>query len=390
MRIVILCNFRIPEGCLTDGATQYRNLLAENLANIEDVDLHIITLGKKSSEDIYKKIKIHTIGQNRFSELSVLHPVLYWKIKTKMEEIDPDVIHVISAGITSALVVKSLENKYPCLATVYGILQEEVNYYRRDFSFYHWIRYKIISYFSILNEKYVILKIPNIVVDSESIKKLIEGWTKSKIFVVPAGLNIDFEGYDPEFNPENSPDVYFINNFTYMKGTDILIKAIKEVTDYYPEIKVYIAGKGLQENNLKKLVSELNLEKNISFLGFIPDEKEKILYKSCKMTVVPSRWDCQPSALFNGAAAGKPVIASDRANPGIIEDGVTGYIFKSEDYNDLAGKICILMDNPALRDSMGRIAQERVMKYKWNLVADKYYSIYKYIANEFKIEGILK
>jgi glycosyltransferase involved in cell wall biosynthesis len=167
-----------------------------------------------------------------------------------------------------------------------------------------------------------------------------------------------------------------VNNLTKIKGVDILIKALQIVINSIPNLSVYIAGSGPQEKELKTLVKKLNLENYVKFLGFISDEEKYQYYKACKIVVVPSRQDCQPAALFDAAASEKPVIASDMSNPGIVEEGKTGFIFKSEDIEDLASKMITLLKNEKLREEMGIVAKAKVKQYDWSEVAERYIEIY--------------
>jgi glycosyltransferase involved in cell wall biosynthesis len=64
-----------------------------------------------------------------------------------------------------------------------------------------------------------------------------------------------------------------------------------------------------------------------------------------------------------------PVVAADvGANREIVEDGVTGYLVKSED--EWVDRLRALLDSPALRRSMGRAGRERVVaRYSVDVVA---------------------
>lgn len=74
------------------------------------------------------------------------------------------------------------------MLTAYGIAAKETKHFKED---YEKIRQYIFALFRIMNERYVLSKIPNIIVDSLSIKDLISKWTKSKRYVVPAGIEYD-------------------------------------------------------------------------------------------------------------------------------------------------------------------------------------------------------
>jgi len=61
----------------------------------------------------------------------------------------------------------------------------------------------------------------------------------------------------------------------------------------------------------------------------------------------------------------KPIVASNVGGiPYIVEDGKTGLLFKSENVEDLAEKIIMLLKDKELRDKMGKAGKERKGKGK--------------------------
>ena len=379
-KVVMLCAFPLNE-IIYAGSKIYEDRLTYHLSHRRDIELHIITIGKENWQFKKDKLIIHTIKKRKFFNIPYLHPGLLWKMKQKIIEIDPDVVHAISTRFFYSTIAAFRRDRYPTLLTAYGIGTKEREYYREEYikKYQH-----IFSVFNIINEKYVLSKILNIIVDSSSIKALISTWTKSKIYVVSGGIEYEYiKEIQSHTLLNKSPDIFFVNKLRKLKGVDILVKSLPIVINSIQNLIVYIAGIGPQESELKSLVKKLNLESNVKFLGFISDEEKYQYYKACKLVVVPSRWDCQPFALFDAAASGKPVIASDMSNPGIVDDGKTGLIFKSGNVKDLADKIIVLLKNEKLREEMGKAAKEKVKQYDWSKVAERYVEIYKEVIADF-------
>jgi glycosyltransferase involved in cell wall biosynthesis len=379
MKIAMICDY--PLNRIYSGSMIYNDRLTHHLSYIRDIELHIITVGNENKQFKRDNLIIHIIKKRKFVFILYFHPVLLRTIKRKIIEIDPDVVHAITSGFICSPVVVFLQERYPSILTKYGIVAKELKYYRED---YKKIYQHIFSVFHIINERYVLSKIPNIIVDSLSIKNLVSKWTKSKIYVVPAGIEYEeIEKMQSHTLLNERPDIFIVVNLEKIKGVDILINAIPIVKKSIPNISVLIAGTGPQENELKALVKRLNLEDHVKFLGFISDEEKYQYYKTCKIVVVPSRWDCQPAALFDTAASGKPVIASDMSNPGIVENGKTGFVFESENVEDLANKIITLLKDEKLREEIGKAAKEKVKQYDWSKVAERYVEIYKEAIADF-------
>ena len=87
-------------------------------------------------------------------------------------------------------------------------------------------------------------------------------------------------------------------------------------------------------------------------------------YAKSRMLVFPSKWfEGFPNVIATAMAHGKPVVASRiGAIPEIVDDGVTGLLFKPGDVRDLVEKIEYLWDRPDICREMGREGLQKVKK----------------------------
>ena len=379
MKVAMLCDYSL--NYVGSGSYVHNYMLAYHLSHIKGIELHIIMIGDENKQFKNKNnLIIHMIKRRKFGSIPFFTPMLLQNIKRKVIEINPDVVHGLSTSYIYSPVIASLRDKYPTVLTVYGIAAIERKYNRAE---YKRARQFIADFVSIINERYVLSKIQNIITITPSIKNLISKWTKSKIYCVQDGIEFGkIQGF--QSHKSEKTDILFLSSLEKLKGVDVLIKALPMVLNSVPDLSVYIAGRGPQEDELKRLVKELNLEAHVNFLGFISDEKEKYsYYKACKVVVAPSRWDCQPYAVTEGAASGKPIIASDMSNPALLDDGKAGFIFQSENVVDLANKIIKLLKDDKLREAMGKAALEKAKECDWNRIVDRYVEIYKEVIADF-------
>ena len=358
-----------------NGLTMHINKLTQHLSHREDIELHLITIGNKNMQFKKGDLNVHVIKKSLSYPFSI--PSLLWSLNRKTIEIDPDMVHAEGSCFPYSTVVALVQNRYPTLLTVVGIVLKESKFCNGiNFIFDMLLRKP--------NERYVVSKISHIIVDAPSIKDLISKWTESRIYVVPAGIKYDkIEEIQSHTSLNEKSDIFIASRLVRIKGIDILIKTIPKVINSIPNISVCIAGTGPQENELRLLTKRLNLKNHVKFLGFISEEEKYQYYKACKLVVVPSRWDCQPFTLFDAAASGKPVIASDMSNPGIVDDGKTGFIFKSENVEDLADQIILLLKDEELREEIGKAAKAKVKQYDWSKVAERYVEIYSEAIADF-------
>lgn len=126
-----------------------------------------------------------------------------------------------------------------------------------------------------------------------------------------------------------------------IKGQHILIKAISILVERgIDNIQLDLIGEGSSQENLKKLVKNLNIENNVNFLGTQP---RIYIYKNLKnyqLLVQPSLFEGFGLTIIEGMAAKIPILISDIEGPmEIIENGKYGYFFESGNVEDLADKI---------------------------------------------------
>jgi len=203
-------------------------------------------------------------------------------------------------------------------------------------------------------------------------KKFIEfGIPKEKVEYIPNFVDVN------KFQPcyENKDYFVYVGRLSEEKGINTLIKSMKNVQ----ASKLCIIGTGPMEEQLKKQVKDMNL-KNVEFLGFKRGKELENSIKNSKFTIIPSEWyeNC-PMSVIEAMAYGKPVIGSDLGGiPELIEDGITGLIFKATDEEMLADKINYLIHNSEKCKEMGKAGRKRAEKvYDKGIHYEKVNEIYK-------------
>lgn len=167
------------------------------------------------------------------------------------------------------------------------------------------------------------------------------GFPKEKLFVKP-----NFVDFKP--NEENRENYgLFLGRLVDYKGVNTLVRAYNELNSYY----LNIIGDGPMLDEVKKRIRN---SKNIQLLGSFPHEKAMSYLRKAAFVVFPSEcYENMPLAIVESLACGIPVIAANLgAMKEIIQDNITGLLFKAGDPNDLAEKIKFLMGNSNLYEKM--------------------------------------
>jgi len=220
-----------------------------------------------------------------------------------------------------------------------------------------------------------------IVVNSEFMRDSVVTWyglDRKKVVVIPNG--VDLKMYTENNNKirlEGDPSIVYIGHLSRLKGIDILIQAIAELTNEFPGIKLHLIGNG-NDQFYMRLAKEKGVENNVIFHGWLKHSLTPDYYKSSDICIFPSRHEGFGIVVLEAMASGIPVIASDIPSfREIISNGINGLLFKSEDANALAMQLTTLYKDSYLKGVLTQNALEKVTSYSWEKVAEKYISMYK-------------
>ena len=144
------------------------------------------------------------------------------------------------------------------------------------------------------------------------------------------------------------------------KGLTYFVKAAKELSKTYPNVKVMIVGGGPQRHKLERLNKSLGLLDTLQFMG---ERKDAVrLLSTFDVFVLPSLWEGLPYALIEAGALGLAVVASDiDGNREIIRDGETGVLVPPRDSDALAASIIRLLSDEDTRNRIGENLKESIV-----------------------------
>ena len=137
-----------------------------------------------------------------------------------------------------------------------------------------------------------------------------------------------------------------------VKRVDVFLRAAAETFRRVPQVRFCIAGDGHLKGDLIALSRSLGIDAHVDFLGAVTDIPGIISGWDIGVITSDSEGFC--NAILEYMAAGLPVVATAvGGNPELVEHGFTGYLVPAGDHRELAGKLCELLENDALRSEMG-------------------------------------
>jgi len=166
--------------------------------------------------------------------------------------------------------------------------------------------------------------------------------------------------------------VGLVGLLTAWKGHEVFLDAARDLTvKSQRPIAFVIAGGEPDENSSRQMILErhatlLGIRNRIRFTGF-RDDVPRFL-SALDILVVPSlRPDPLPGSVLEAMASARPVVASRIGGiPEMIEDGNTGFLVEPGNGMALADRLAKLVDDPALRERMGK-AGRAVVETKFSL-----------------------
>lgn len=159
------------------------------------------------------------------------------------------------------------------------------------------------------------------------------------------------------------------------KGFDLLIKASKYIVKECPEWSIKIYGKGRDEQYLKCLIAENDLQKNVFLMG--PSKNIEENMKESKIFVLSSRYEGFGMVIVEAMKVGIPVVSFDcpEGPREIITDGYDGVLVESENIKELANQVIRLIENEKLRQTLATRGRESVNRFDLSIIGSQWIKV---------------
>lgn len=320
-----------------------------NFFKSKSYDIHVISL----SPGEYEGVTVHSleVNENLVRQKVESGKIEYLKkirkVKKLVEEIKPDILHAHYA--TSYGLLGAMTNFHPFIISVWG-------------SDVYEFPIKSFLHKSIL--KHNLKKADYILSTSNVMKEETKKYTHKDIKVTPFG--VDTNKFIPPINEKKIKDEIIIGTIKSLEqlyGIEFLIRAFSKVKNANENLvlKLRIGGRGSQEEYLKKLCIELDIDKDVTFLGFLSEKEVINEFQSFDIAVFPSIFESFGVAALEAQACEVPVVVSDAG--GLMEStkpNVTSLVAKKESVDSLYNEIQKLVHNQKLRKDMGIAARKFV------------------------------
>ena len=201
------------------------------------------------------------------------------------------------------------------------------------------------------------------------------GYPNHRLFVAPNSVDINrfvparsIEGrvlLRQKLGLPNGVLCLFVGQLTQRKGLEELITAFVDPAIAGSDAHLVVVGDGPVKGRVLPIIqANPYLISHVHFIGYCPELTLPSYYAASDIFLFPTRRDVWGLVINEAMSAGLPVVSSDRAGAGLdlVEDGVTGFRFRSGDARDLVLKLRRLLDDEGLRVEMGQNARNRIIQ----------------------------
>ena len=339
-------------------------------------EVHVATNGDEEIPYCDKKIKI-SFERSPFKLNNI--KAIFQLRKILLEE-KYDIIHThtpMGSVVTRLAAKKSRKQGTRVIYTAHGF------HFFKGASLINWaLFYPVEKYLSKYTDTLILINKEDYCLAKKKFKRC------KDIQYVP-GVGIDENKFDIKMTKENKNK---LRESLGLKDTDFvmiypaelsnrkrqiwLINAVSTLLKENKDMHLLLPGKDSLNGKCQEIVKELNLEKQIHFLGFRKDIPK--LLQISDLSVSSSRQEGLPVNIMEAMYVGLPIVATDcRGNRDLVKDGENGYIVPLDDSEMFDERIKTIYVNKTLRNKLKKANKKEIKNYMFENILEDMKNIYQ-------------
>lgn len=247
--------------------------------------------------------------------------------------------------------------------------------------------------FNLFLQKKSLSHVDQIISDSKASKIDIQRFMnipEERIHPVFLGVSENFKPVTDSSQLENVSKKYklpkefvlFVGDLNWNKNLNNLLQAVK-----LSNKPLVLVGKAFTDNNLneaneiRRLINELNLNRLVTFTGYVDEPELVLIYNLAKMTLLPSFYEGFGLSVVESMACQTPIVCS--ANSSLLEITSDCAIYcNPREPNDICAKIKYVWNlNDLKLKELKKKLKKNAARFSWKTTAEKTIQVYKRAAS---------
>lgn len=380
LRVVMTNDVYFPD---TDGVINcVHNLMMNSLDLFDGI---VVAPHHKNyiDEFPYRVIRVKS-AKIPFYKMMYARPKADKQLIEQLDEFKPDIIHIHSPfGLGKFAIKYGKEHNIPVIATFHTNFRP---------IFQSIVKNKKIAELGVQKLGKVYNGCDRVLVISDKIQQLAESFGVTRKFdrahFGTKLLKVDdttplIQKANEVFGLKDDELVFlYVGRIQELKRIDFSMQMLHELKMRGLHFKFYIVGTGMAMDGLKKLAKELDIEEEVIFTGFMPDEQLPLINARANLFLFPSLYDSWGLVKLEAGAFKTPTICIKDSNAGAdIIDGVNGFTTEDDVYAYADKVQQIVKDKEYLR-KVGAKAQETLYE-TWRDSALYLVDTYKKVIEEY-------
>lgn len=175
--------------------------------------------------------------------------------------------------------------------------------------------------------------------------------------------------------------LYFGRLDVFQKGLDTLLDAFVLLHDRHPHLKLVVAGRGRDREEVERLIGQRGLAQSVEMRGAISTAEQRELFAGARVQLMPSRFEGFGMVAAEAMAAGVPLVASDAGSlPEVVDPPRGGITVPVGNASALAAAVEHLLMRDETRAQLSRSARASAERFRWKEIAQQHLSFLQAVA----------
>lgn len=258
---------------------------------------------------------------------------------------EPDVIHAHNIFYAGFL-AEYLKKKY---AINYIITEHSSTFYTAHFS-----PSELTAIQRIANHASVFTAV------SSRLRNVLKKYIQAEIDLLPNVVDNSFFMADLTTKKDNEFIFLNVASLDANKNQELLIRSFDKLAKSNKNLLLHIAGDGPLKEHLKALTKELQLEKQVKFLGRITAKEVRAEMINSDCFVLSSNHETFGVVLIEALACGLPLVATRSGGPEDIVNEQNGLLVEVKNQNQLQDAMALIFSNKEMYDKMNLRNQAKI------------------------------